>query len=81
MAQFENDNFKEMINRIKRMCSLKEIAFGVHVVNPSPDELKVNIESGYRFIAYSIDAVFLNASCISPLTRDLINESFLNGHE
>lgn len=80
-AQFENDTFVEIIERIKTMCFLKGIAVGVHVVNPSPDELKARIESGYRFIAYSIDSVFLNASSILPLTSDFINESVLNKHE
>jgi 2-dehydro-3-deoxyglucarate aldolase len=80
-AQFEHDDFKNMIERIKKMCSIKGIAVGVHVVKPSADELKVRIESGYRFIAYSIDSVFLNASCILPLSIDVINESVLNKHE
>jgi 2-dehydro-3-deoxyglucarate aldolase len=79
-AQFESETFVEMIERIKTMCFLKDIAIGVHIVNPSPDELKARIESGYRFIAYSIDSVFLNTSCNLPLTRDVINESVLK-HE
>jgi 2-dehydro-3-deoxyglucarate aldolase len=80
-AQFEHDDFKKMIDRIKKMCSIRGIAVGVHVVKPSADELKVRIESGYRFIAYSIDSVFLNTSCVLPLSIDVINESILNKHE
>jgi 2-dehydro-3-deoxyglucarate aldolase len=79
-AQFQNNSFIDMIDRIKTMCFLKKIAVGVHVVNPSPVELKARIESGYRFIAYSIDSVFLNTSCILPLTTDFNNESVLK-HE
>jgi 2-dehydro-3-deoxyglucarate aldolase len=38
----------------------------VHVVMPDADELKQRINEGYRFIAYSIDSVFLNVSTIAP---------------
>lgn len=66
IAQFEDDDFKGIIDRIKKMCSIKGIAVGVHVVKPSADELRARIESGYRFIAYSIDSVFINESCALP---------------
>jgi 2-dehydro-3-deoxyglucarate aldolase len=75
-AQFEHDDFKNMINRIKKVCSIKKIAVGVHVVKPSADELKMRIELGYRFIAYSIDSVFLNTSCVLPLSINVIKKVF-----
>jgi len=40
---------------------------GIHIVTPSTDELQEKIKSGYRFIAYSIDAVFLNTNVKSPI--------------
>jgi len=40
---------------------------GVHVVDPSVSDLKERIAEGYRFIAYSIDSVFLNHSSNNPI--------------
>ncbi len=75
-AQFESNAFKDVINHIKMMCSHKGIAVGVHVVNPLPDELRARLEFGYRFIAYSIDSVFLNESCALPASIDFIKKAF-----
>ena len=36
------------------------IPFGIHVVMPSMNELKNKLKEGYRFIAYSIDALMLS---------------------
>jgi 2-dehydro-3-deoxyglucarate aldolase len=38
----------------------------VHVVEPDADVLKQRIIEGYRFIAYSIDAVFLRTCAEKP---------------
>jgi 2-dehydro-3-deoxyglucarate aldolase len=80
-AQFGHDDFKNMIDRINKMCSLNGVPVGVHIVQPSADELTEKIKLGYRFIAYSIDSVFLNTSCVLPLSIDVLNESVLNKHE
>ena len=61
-AQFKNKQFIEIMNIIKKKTDTVKIPCGVHVVNPLKDELQQKIDSGYRFIAYSIDAVFLNTS-------------------
>ena len=66
-AQFDSPEFIKTMNRIRMLCRNKGISCGVHVVMPEPKELKKRIEEGYRFIAYSIDAVFLNTSAQSPI--------------
>ncbi len=58
-AKFEDRAFQEALLTIKSLSDKAVIPCGVHVVDPSPDELKRKIEEGYRFLAYSIDAVFL----------------------
>jgi len=58
-AQFDNSEFISVMQIIKQKSDEAKIASGIHVVAPSEDELKQKINSGYRFIAYSIDAVFL----------------------
>lgn len=61
-AQFDHQDFKAVLQRIFNMSSNKNIPCGIHVVAPSPEQLKHRIAEGYRFIAYSIDAVFLQES-------------------
>jgi hypothetical protein len=41
----------------------------MHVVMPDAAMLQMRIDQGYRFIAYSIDAVFLNSAAAVPETR------------
>jgi 2-dehydro-3-deoxyglucarate aldolase len=65
-AQFDTLLFVETMDRIRTLCSRHLIPCGVHVVMPDPDALKQRIKEGYRFIAYSIDAVFLNQAIPAP---------------
>jgi len=38
------------------------------VVSPFVDDLQEKVDDGYRFIAYSIDSVFLNHAVSRPNT-------------
>ncbi|MBI3773320.1 MAG: 2,4-dihydroxyhept-2-ene-1,7-dioic acid aldolase [Gammaproteobacteria bacterium] len=58
-AHFNHPDLKETMERIRSLTFQRQIPCGVHVVMPSPEQLKLRIEEGYRFLAYSIDAVFL----------------------
>lgn len=66
-AKFDAPQFITAMERIRMLCSQHHIPCGVHVVMPDADALKQRIEEGYRFIAYSIDAVFLNNATTSPI--------------
>lgn len=65
-AQFNNQSFIDVINKILSLSLSKNIPCGIHVVEPSTRELKLRINEGYKFIAYSIDSVFLNSSALRP---------------
>ena len=58
-GQFEHKDFKAVMARIQAACVRRRARMGMHIVMPDPSELKSTIASGYRFIAYGIDAVFL----------------------
>lgn len=66
-AQFESPRFIAAMERIRILCAQYDIPCGAHVVAPDADVLKQRIAEGYRFIAYSIDAVFLNRHAAIPL--------------
>jgi 2-dehydro-3-deoxyglucarate aldolase len=60
-AMFEDAEFKSTMATILEKASKKGIPCGVHVVAPSPEQMSQRIKEGYRFLAYSIDAVMLNS--------------------
>ena len=66
MAQFEHPKFIKAISDIKKKSELANIPCGLHVVQPSAEVLQQKVDEGYRFIAYSIDSVFLNHVVARP---------------
>ncbi|TAK90639.1 MAG: 2,4-dihydroxyhept-2-ene-1,7-dioic acid aldolase [Burkholderiaceae bacterium] len=67
-GQFGRPDFAAAMRRIHTLAQEHAIPCGIHVVRPDPAALEQRIEEGYRFIAYSIDAVFLNTSALNPHT-------------
>ncbi len=65
-AQFEHSKFIDAMSNIKKKSELANIPCGVHVVQPSIEALQQKVDDGYRFIAYSIDSVFLNHVVARP---------------
>lgn len=65
-AQFDHPEVQYSMKRIHDVAKRSRVPAGVHVVAPSPDELSTRIAEGYRFIAYSIDAVFMRIGAQRP---------------
>lgn len=65
-AKFDHADFQAAMERIRAQAAQKKIPCGVHVVAPSPQQLEQRIEEGYRFLAYSIDAVMLGDAAANP---------------
>lgn len=65
-AKFEEPQFIAAMDRIRILSAEHHMPCGVHVVMPDPAALNQRLVEGYRFIAYSIDAVFLNQSVVAP---------------
>ena len=65
-GDFAHPEFEALMNRIRVACGDAGMACGVHVVAPSPQELQGRQAEGFRFLAYSIDAVILNHGAARP---------------
>jgi 2-dehydro-3-deoxyglucarate aldolase len=65
-ARFDEPVFTDALARIAATCRDHGIACGLHVVAPDAKMLERRVAEGYRFIAYSIDAVFLNTAAARP---------------
>lgn len=60
-AQFGHPEFCAIMEKIRELAGFHAIPAGIHIVAPSREQLKQRLEEGYRFLAYSIDAVMLNS--------------------
>lgn len=58
-AQFDDPEFKHLMSQILLSAQKAKIPCGIHVVEPSREQLESRILEGYQFLAYSIDAVML----------------------
>lgn len=76
-AQFDHPEFQVTMARIGEMAKEASIPAGVHIVKPSADELNQRLAEGYRFLAYSIDAVMLRYEAASYRKKDNKTSSML----
>jgi len=67
-AKFDEQKFLDIMKIIKDRADEEKIPCGIHVVQPDVEELNKNINNGYRFIAYSMDAVILENFIRRPKT-------------
>lgn len=67
-GEFENPKFVSAIEMIRGAALRNRVAAGIHVVAKDEDQLRTRLSEGYRFVAYSIDAVMLAANARRPTT-------------
>jgi 2-dehydro-3-deoxyglucarate aldolase len=65
-ADFENPDFLLTVKKIIQTAEAENKPFGIHIVEPKISQLKLRLKEGYRFIAYSVDSVFLRESSEIP---------------
>ena len=66
IGDFDNLAFKIALQKVLEACLRLKVAAGIHIVQANPSDLEKKIKEGFKFIAYSIDAVFINLSCLNP---------------
>lgn len=65
-GSFDSPEFKMHMERILTLATEAGVPAGIHVVDPDESALRARIAEGYRFLAYSIDSVFLEKNCLAP---------------
>jgi 2-keto-3-deoxy-L-rhamnonate aldolase RhmA len=58
-GQFENPKVSEALSRVEETSQKIAALSGFHVIPPDVSEVKKKISKGYRFIAFSLDILFL----------------------
>jgi len=66
-GQFAHTEMTSALNKILDTARRLEAVAGYHVVPPDARQVLEKIEQGYRFLAYSIDFLFLGDSCRNGL--------------
>ena len=67
-GQFNNLDFKEVMNEIMNIAAEVGAIGGMHIVEPDENMLSDAIKSGYKFIAYSVDIRMLDVSARKGLS-------------
>ena len=62
-GQFDNPDVVKALQSIKEEGSIAQKPGGLHIVEPDQEELKLRIDEGFRFLAYSLDERMLDVSC------------------
>ena len=62
-GQFENKDFLSVMERIKTVATECNMSGGIHIIDPDTDQLKLRLDEGYRFIAYSLDIRMIDVAC------------------
>jgi 2-dehydro-3-deoxyglucarate aldolase len=65
-GEFDAPEFVAALTQVRTLANQRGIACGIHVVAPDREQLRARLQEGYRFIAYSIDAVFLHSFAGCP---------------
>ena len=60
---FEHPEVKRALMKIQKVSRKKKITAGIHVIPPDPNLVQAQVRSGFRFIAFSLDTLFLSDSC------------------
>ncbi|MBL52218.1 MAG: 2,4-dihydroxyhept-2-ene-1,7-dioic acid aldolase [Candidatus Marinimicrobia bacterium] len=62
-GQFDHPDVKKLLNRYEFICKEKSSPTGFHVVPADYKLVKEKINTGYTFIAFSLDTIFLGTQC------------------
>ena len=54
---------KSALKKIEITAKEKNFCSGYHVVDPEPDLVGKKIDEGYKFVGFSLDALFLGLKC------------------
>ena len=78
-GQFDHPKVVAALNEVRRIAKQLNAVAGYHVVPPDPKQVVEKAKQGYRFLAYSVDFLFLGDSCRNGLKT--IRENLEEAHE
>jgi 2-keto-3-deoxy-L-rhamnonate aldolase RhmA len=67
-GEFDHPDVLKALEKIKTISEEKQALSGFHVIPPDPAAFLEKSEDGYKFIAYSLDILFLGQTCRNNIT-------------
>ena len=58
-GEYEREDVKRALAEVRSICRSRGVCMGFHVIQPDHRLIQEKIDEGYRFIAFSIDFLFL----------------------
>lgn len=68
-AKFDNQDYLEALDYVNKVCKEKGLISGIHVVQPSPEEVIQKFKMGYNLIAYSLDITIIGTNCRNAIRQ------------
>jgi 2-dehydro-3-deoxyglucarate aldolase len=62
-GEFTHPLVIDALQKVREITDKKNALSGFHVIPPDPEELKKKKEEGYKFLAFSLDTLFLGEGC------------------
>lgn len=66
-GEFDAPEVKGALGRVREMAEEMGVVSGFHVIPPDSKEVMKKIEEGFKFIAFSLDELFLGKNCVESL--------------
>jgi len=71
-GEFDSFEVKNALRRVMEMAKKMDVVSGFHVISPDSKEVIKKIKEGYKFIAFSLDILFLGKNCKEEINK--VNE-------
>lgn len=68
-GEFDSFEVQDALKRVRKMSKKMDVLSGFHVISPDSKEVIKKIKEGYKFIAFSIDILFLGKNCRKELNK------------
>lgn len=62
-GRYDDADVAAQLAEYERVSRMHNVPMGYHVVEPEPARVEARIAAGYRLLGYSVDFLFLGASC------------------
>ena len=66
---YNDDDVKEALEKVKKVCREHNFPLGFHVIESDSSKLKVKIDEGYTFLAFSLDFFFLGDTARNEMNK------------
>lgn len=63
-GEFDHPEVKNALERARKISEQMNVISGFHVIPPDHEEVIKKVQEGYRFIAFSLDTLFLGQTCL-----------------